>query len=137
MQDTEQGSWATVAYETFEHNVIPWAGRRYAEWVRAWSRPHPGDPTGLVQVPAQMYAAFQKRAPGERLNRRQAEALGYPGVPGERELDEVRRELHEALGRGDWEQAHDLDMRLRELQERVAEMRVTALRPAGAQRIRN
>jgi len=132
MQQTEQASWATVATETFKFNIIPWAGRRYTEWVKAWSRPHPGDPTGLVQVPALMFAAFQKRAPGERLSRQLAEELGYPGVPGERELDEVRRELHDALGRGDWERAHDLDMRLRELQDRVAEMRVTALRPASA-----
>jgi hypothetical protein len=98
--------------------------------VRAWSRPHPGDPRGLVQLPQQMYTAFQQRVPGQRLTKKQAEELGYPGVPGERELDAVRRELHEALGRCDWEQAHDLDMRLRELQDRVAEMRMTALRPA-------
>jgi hypothetical protein len=132
MQPTEQASWATVAVESFEFNMIPWAGRRYAEWLRAWSRPHPGDPKGLKQVPAQMYALFQKRTPGERLTREQAKELGYPGVPGERELDEVRRELHDALGRSDWAQAHDLDMRLRDLQDRVAEVRATALRPATA-----
>jgi hypothetical protein len=79
-----------------------------------------------------MFALFQKRVPQQRLSRKEAEELGYPGVPGERELDEVRRELHEALGRCDWEHAHDLDMKLRELQERVAEMRMTALRPATA-----
>ena len=132
MQETEQANWATVATETFEYNVIPWAGRKYAEWVRAWSRPHPLDSRGLVQLPTQMYEAFQKRVPGERLDRKQAEELGHPGVPGERELDQVRRELHDALGRCDWDEAHDLDMRLRELQERVAEMRSTALRPARA-----
>jgi hypothetical protein len=130
VQESETGQWATVAFETFEHNIVPWSGRRYAEWVRAWSRPHPGDPRGLVQLPQQMYTAFQQRVPGQRLTKKQAEELGYPGVPGERELDAVRRELHEALGRCDWEQAHDLDMRLRELQDRVAEMRMTALRPA-------
>ncbi|HET6315455.1 MAG TPA: hypothetical protein VFG86_03275 [Chloroflexota bacterium] len=132
MQQIEQSNWATVARETFEYNMIPWAGRRYAQWLRAWSRPHPGDPSGLTQVPAQMFALFQKRVPQQRLSRKEAEELGYPGVPGERELDEVRRELHEALGRCDWEHAHDLDMKLRELQERVAEMRMTALRPATA-----
>src|SRR5690348_7552621 len=28
---------ATVARETFEYGVIMWAGRKYGEWVRAWS----------------------------------------------------------------------------------------------------
>ncbi|MDQ3809428.1 MAG: hypothetical protein M3336_03970 [Chloroflexota bacterium] len=134
MPDTDLGTWATLARETFEYNVVPWAGRRYSEWVRAWSRSHPTDPKGLVQLPTAMYEAFQRRRPGERLSRAVADELGYPGVPGERELDEVRRELHEALGRCDWERAHDLDTRLRELQERVAAMRTTALRPGAAYR---
>ena len=38
-------------------------------------------------------------------------------------------ELHDALGRGDWDRAHDLDEQLRDLQDRVAAMRVTALKP--------
>jgi hypothetical protein len=130
MADTDLGSWATVARETLEFSLVPWAGRRYVEWVRAWSRPHPGDPRGLVQLPQAMYEAFQKRTAGTRLGRDVADALGYPGVPGERELDEVRRELHEALGRSDWAHAHDLDGRLRDLQDRVALMRTTALRPS-------
>ena len=41
----------------------------------------------------------------------------------------MRKELHEALGRCDWDKAHDLDAELRELQERVAATRVSALRP--------
>jgi hypothetical protein len=49
-------------------------------------------------------------------------------VPGEQELARVRRELHEALARCDWDRAHDLDAELRDLQERVSAMRVTALR---------
>jgi hypothetical protein len=79
-----------------------------------------------------MYRAFQQRQPGQRLNQRQAEALGYPGVPGERELARVRKELHEALGRCDWDRAHDLDAELRELETRVAATRLTALRPRSA-----
>src|SRR3954464_15311820 len=134
MPDTELGSWATVARETLEFNVVPWAGRRYAEWVRAWSRPDARDPVGLVQLPQAMYEAFQHRVPGERLSRQTADDLGYPGVPGERELDEVRKELHDALERADWDQVHDLDPRLRDMQDRVAEMRATALRPAAASR---
>src|SRR5262249_53096316 len=109
--------WSTVARETFEYNVVPWAGRSYADWVRAWSRPHPGDPRGLVQVPERIYAAFQRRTPGQRLSRKEAQALGSPSVPGEQELEQVRKQLHEALGRSDWDAAHDLDSRLRDLQE--------------------
>ena len=121
--------WSSVARETFEYNLVPWAGRKYAEWMRAWARPHPGDPRGLVQVPEDVYRAFQQRTPGQRLSRQTVESLGYPSVPGERELDRVRKELHEALLRGDWDRAHDLDERLRDLQDRVAAMRVTALKP--------
>jgi hypothetical protein len=130
MADTDSGAtWATVARETFDHSVVPWAGRQYAEWVRAWSRLHPGDPRGQVQVPDQIYRAFQQRTFGQRLSRKTAEALGYPTVPGEHDLERVRKQLKEALARCDWDQAHDLDGELRELQERVAAMRVTALRP--------
>jgi hypothetical protein len=123
---------ATIARETFEYNVVPWAGRKYEEWVRAWARRHPRDPRGLVQLPQPIYEAFQQRTPGQRLTSQQAARLGYPRVPGEEELARVRKELHEALGRCDWEQAHDLDAQLRELQERVAAVRVSALRPHSA-----
>jgi hypothetical protein len=134
MQDSETSGpeLATVARETLEYSIVPWAGRKYEEWVRAWARKHPRDPNGLVQVPQTIYRAFQQRTPGQRLSRKEAEALGYPSVPGEQELARVRKELHEALGRCDWERAHDLDAQLRELQDRVAAMRVTALRSHSA-----
>jgi hypothetical protein len=83
----------------------------------------------MMQVPEDVYRAFQQRTPGLRLSRQTIETLGYPSVPGERELERVRKELHEALLHADWEQAHDLDERLRDLQERVAAMRVMALKP--------
>jgi hypothetical protein len=120
---------ATVARETFEYGIVTWAGRKYEEWVRTWARPHPVDPHGLVQLPAEMYHAFQERTPGQRLSSQEAAALGYPRVPGENELARVRKELHEALGRCDWDRAHDLDAELRDLETRVAVTRVTALRP--------
>lgn len=136
MADTPESSvgWASVAHETFEFNLVPWAGRKYAPWMRAWARPHPGDPRGLIQVPEDVYRAFQLRTPGQRLTRATVEGLGYPSVPGETELERVRKELHDALRRGDWDHAHDLDAQLRELEERVAALRGTALgvRPAGA-----
>ncbi|MBV8715506.1 MAG: hypothetical protein JO020_35020 [Chloroflexi bacterium] len=130
--DSEGTELSTVARETFEYSIVTWAGRKYEEWVRSWAQPHPRDPRGLVQLPESIYEAFQQRAPGERLNRKQAEALGYPRVPGEQELARVRKELHDALGRCDWDRAHDLDAELRELQTRVAAMRVTALRTHSA-----
>jgi hypothetical protein len=127
-----EGELATVARETFEYSFVPWAGRKYEAWVRAWARVHPRDPRGLVQVPTQIYEAWQRRLPGQRLGAKEAQALGYPGVPGERELARLRKELHDALGRSDWERAHDLDAELRDMQTRVAEMRVTAFRPNSA-----
>ena len=126
----DSASWASIARESFEYSLVPWAGRKYAEWMRAWARPHPGDPRGLVQVPADVYKAFQQRTPGQRLSRQTVERLGYPSVPGERELEQVRKEHHDALLHADWDHAHDLDERLRDLQERVAAMRVTALKGA-------
>lgn len=72
---------ATVARETFEYNIVPWAGRKYEAWVRSWARAHPRDPTGQVQVAQPIYGAFQKRTPGQRLTHDQAEALGYPRAP--------------------------------------------------------
>jgi hypothetical protein len=119
---------ATVARETFEYNIIPWVGRKYEEWLRAWSFPHPRDPTGLVQVPEPIFKAFQHRVPGQRLTRDQAEELGYPRVPGEQELIRVRKELHDALGRSDWDRAQRLDGELRRLQEQVAARRISALK---------
>ena len=116
MQDsTDSTEYATVARETFEFSIIPWAGRKYEGWVRAWARKHPRDPTGQVQVPESIYRAFQQRTFGQRLSKQQAAALGFPSVPGEQELARVRKELHEALARSDWERAHDLDAEMRAL----------------------
>jgi hypothetical protein len=130
MQDSSDSTeFATVARETLEFSIVPWAGRKYAEWIRAWSRKHPGDPVGLVQVPVSIYRAFQQRTPGQRLTKQEAQALGYPSVPGEQQLARVRKDLHEALSRSDWDRAHDLDAELRDLQERVAAMRVAAHGP--------
>ena len=115
-----------MARDTFEHNLVPWAGRKYVPWLRGWALRHPTDPTGLVQLPEAIYTAFQTRTPGQRLSKREAEELGYPHVPGEKELDKVRRELHDALGRCDWDRAHDLDEQLRLLIDQVDARRVSS-----------
>jgi len=127
-----EAEFATIARETFEYGVVTWAGRKYEEWVRTWSRPHPRDPRGLVEVPEVIYTAYQQRTLGKRLSSRQAEALGYPRVPGEQQLARLRKELHEALGRCDWDRANDIDAELQELQTRVAATRLSALRPRSA-----
>src|ERR671935_89749 len=74
MQESDSGpdELVTVARETFEYSVVPWAGRKYEEWVRAWARRHPRDPRGLVQLPEPIYRAFQERTPGQRLTSQQA-----------------------------------------------------------------
>jgi hypothetical protein len=81
MQAETGEQWATIAHETFEHGVVPWAGRPYAQWVRTWSRAHPNDPRGLTQVPEKIYRAFQARTPGLRLSPKTAAGLGFPGGP--------------------------------------------------------
>ena len=124
MQDTEPGAQASVAQETLEYSLVPWAGRTFEPWLRGWTLRHPVDPVGMVQLPLPIWKAYQARTPGARLTRRQADELGYPNVPGERELDAVRRELHDALGRCDWDRAHDLDQQLRALQDQVATRRL-------------
>ena len=126
MQPTQ---WVPVARETLEYSMVPWVGHRYVPWLRGWSRPHPTDPHGLVLVPEPLYKAFQQRTVGQRITREQLQALGYPRVPGEDELAEVRRSLHQALAHCEWERARELDRRLRELQEEVSD-RHTQLKPA-------
>jgi hypothetical protein len=85
VQDSsDSAALATVARETFEYGIVPWAGHKHEQWLRAWSSLHPRDPRGLVQLPDSIYRAFQRRTPGQRLTREQARALGYPRVPGER-----------------------------------------------------
>ena len=129
MQDSSDANeLASVARETFEYGMVPWVGRKHEGWLRTWALKHPRDPVGLVQVPAPVYRAFQQRMPGQRLTRQEAEALGYPKVPGEQDLVRVRKELHDALGRGDWDRARELDDDLRVRQERVAEIRLLALK---------
>ena len=124
----EPVEWVPVARETFEYNIVPWVGRKYVPWLRGWSRPHPIDPTGLVLVPEPLYRVFQQRTVGQQITRAQLAQLGYPRVPGEDELAEVRRSLHQALAHCEWERARELDRRLRELLEEVSD-RHTHLRP--------
>jgi hypothetical protein len=90
--------WVAVARETFEYNMVPWMGRQYEPWLRAWARPHPVDLRGQVLVPERIYRAFKEgHVPFQRVNAQQLAAAGYPEVPGERELDLARRELRQAV----------------------------------------
>jgi hypothetical protein len=83
-ESSDSAELATVARETFEHGIVPWAGRKYEPWVRARSNLHPRDPRGLVQLPQSIYSAYQHRTQGQRLTREQARELGYPRLPGDR-----------------------------------------------------
>jgi hypothetical protein len=121
----EDGQWVPVARETFEHSMVPWVGRKHASWLKGWSRPHPIDPRGLVLVPESMYKLFQQRTVGQQITREQLKQLGYPRVPGEDELSQVRRALHQALAHCEWDRARELDRRLRELQEQVLDRHTT------------
>jgi hypothetical protein len=129
----EAGEWVPVAMVTFEHSMIPWVGRKYAAWLRGWTRPHPTDPKGQVLVPEAIYKLFQQRAVGQQITRAQLESLGYPRVPGQDELAQVRRALHQALAHCEWDRARELDRRLRELQEQVTDRQTALTAPTPRQ----
>jgi hypothetical protein len=116
--------WEAVARETFEYNMVPWMGLQYEPWLRAWARPHPGDPRGQVLVPERLYQVFKTgHVPFQRVTPQQLAAAGYPEVPGERELEIVRQELRQALLRGEWLRIPSLHAEIEELEEQVAATR--------------
>jgi hypothetical protein len=116
--------WVAVARETFEYNMVPWMGRHYEPWLRAWARPHPVDLRGQVLVPERLYRVFKNgHVPFQPVTPQQLAAAGYPAVPGERELELARRELRQAAMRGEWQRIPSLHAEIEELEERVAATR--------------
>jgi hypothetical protein len=116
--------WVAVARETFEYNMLPWMGRQYEPWLRAWARPHPLDPHRQVLVPERLYGVFKNgHVPFQRVTPQQLAAAGYPEVPGERELEFARRELRQAVLRGEWQCIPSLHSEIEELEEQVAATR--------------
>src|ERR1700737_2662695 len=84
--------WVPVAREVFEYEMVPWVGREYAAWLRTAARPHPADRHRLVLVPERIFRVFQARQPGQRVTAVQLEAMQYPRLPDEDELDAARLE---------------------------------------------
>ena len=78
MTDTAGANgWTGVARETFERSIVPWVGRKYEGWLRAWARPHPVDP-GQMLVPERVYRVSRSRGAVQPLSRWQLDAVGYP-----------------------------------------------------------
>src|SRR4030088_3092793 len=84
--------WVPVPREVFEYEMVPWVGREYAAWLRTAARPHTADRHRLVLVRQRFYGVFQARQPGERITSAQLEAMRYPRLPDEDELDAARLE---------------------------------------------
>jgi hypothetical protein len=121
--DTATG-WVAVARETFEYNMVPWMGRQYEPWLRAWARPHPVDPHGQLLLPERLYRVFKNgHVPFQRVTPQQVAAAGYPEVPGERELEFARHELRQAVARGEWQRISSIHAEIEELEKQVAATR--------------
>ncbi|MFN8525892.1 MAG: hypothetical protein U0821_22560 [Chloroflexota bacterium] len=73
-------TWVGVAKETFERSMLPWVGRYRADWLAAWSKPHPADP-GQVLVSEHIHSVYQARATLEPISQAQLKQMGYPKKP--------------------------------------------------------
>ena len=73
-------NWVGVARETFECGMVPWVGRKYEGWLRAWARPHPVDP-GQILVPERVSRVYNNHLFREPVTRQELEAMGYPRTP--------------------------------------------------------
>ena len=80
--------WVRVARETFERSMVPWVGRKYEPWLRAWARPHPVDP-GQVLIPGQVYRVYAAHRLTEPATRWQLDEMGYPALPPSGHADPV------------------------------------------------
>jgi hypothetical protein len=112
-------SMVPVARELFEYEMVPWIGRDYAAWLRASARPHPADEHRLVLIPERIYQVFQDRKPGEHATPAQLEAMTYPRLPDEDELDAARLEQRLAAQAGDTRRLRELHQTIEALEERL------------------
>jgi hypothetical protein len=99
--------------------MIPWIGRDYAAWLRASARPHPSDEHRLVMIPDRIYQVFTTRVPGERATRAQVEAMGYPLLPEDDELEEARLEQRAAAQAGDLQRLGEIHHQIDTLEQRL------------------
>jgi hypothetical protein len=112
-------AFVPVAREVFEYEMIPSVGREYAAWLRTSARPHPRDEHRLVLVPDRIYRVFQDRKPGERATREQIEAMGYPRLPDEEELEAAYQEQRLAASSGDAQRLSKVHEKIEALENQV------------------
>jgi hypothetical protein len=111
--------WVPVSREVFEYEMIPWVGRTYAPWLRAAARPHPADEHRLVLIPERILNAFQERGSEPSVTPAQLEAMGYPRLPDEDELEAARAEQRLAALSGDERRIAELHQRVEQLERQV------------------
>ena len=116
-------SMVPISRELFEYKMVPWVGREYAAWLRTSARPHPADEHRLVLIPERIYQVFQQRQPGEHATRAQLEAMKYPRLPDEDELDAARVEQRLAAQAGDTRRLSELHQQVDALEERLTAAR--------------
>jgi hypothetical protein len=103
--------------------MIPWIGPAYAAWLRTSARPHPADPHRLVLIPQRIYSVFQQRRLGERVGENELEAMGYPRLPEDDELEVGREEQRAAAQAGDTERLRQVHARIERLEEQAEQAR--------------
>jgi hypothetical protein len=116
-------SMVPVARELFEYEMVPWIGREHAAWLRTSARPHPADEHRLVLIPERIFRVFQHRRPGEHATRAQLEAMKYPRLPDEDELEAARTEQRLAAQAGDTRRVSELHQTIEALEEQLTAAR--------------
>jgi hypothetical protein len=99
--------------------MVPWVGREYAAWLRTAARPHATDRHRLVLVPERIYRVFRTRRHGEHVTPAQLQAMDYPRLPDEDELEEARTEQRLAALRADAERVTAIHHKVEALEEQV------------------
>ena len=113
-----------VAREVFEYEMIPWVGPAYAAWLRTSARPHPADAHRLVLVPERIYRLFaEQRQPGTQVTPAQLEAMRFPRLPDEDELEAAYLEQRLASQTGDTRRVTEVHQMIEQLQEQLERAR--------------
>jgi hypothetical protein len=108
-----------VSRALFEYEIVPRMGRAYAARLRTCARPHPADPHRLVLIPERVHQVFQSRRPGEPVTSEQLEAMHYPRLPDEDELEKAYAEQRRAALAGDEVALRDLHRKVEALEAQV------------------
>ena len=111
--------WVAVPREVFEYEMIPWVGRTYAPWLRAAARPHQVDPHRLVMIPQRIHEVFLQRGSEKAVTPAQLQAMGYPRLPDQDELEAAYEQQRMAALSGDERLIHDAHQRVEQLERQV------------------